>query len=187
MASARAVETGDGDQRRPDQVAARHAGIQPERHRIEAVVGIREHLVEVTHADQRLVRQTRREGPVVDQGIVLYVDGLPVVVGKVGPNGRRLCSLAYEPAKREPVVFVEVVIELDQPVVAESVFGVGVEIVVGAGTRQPAAGPDGSKRGGRDGVLRYPVLLYHLVGRLLIADRGSVDCAWLPIRNFCPS
>src|ERR1700733_312135 len=120
------------------------------------MVGIRENLVEIAHADQCLVRQTRRKSPVVDQGIVLHVNGrYLVVVRKMRPYRRRLCALAYEPAKRKSIVLIEVVVQLDQPVVAIPSSRLGVKVFVCCcRTIGGGSGPDGAQQGRGNRVLR---------------------------------
>ncbi len=103
----------------------------PEGHGIEAVIRIGKNLVEVAHADQCLVGQARREGGVVDQRVVLHVNGRDLgVVREMRTNRRRLRALAYEPAKGESIVLVEIVIQLNQAIMAISALRIGVEIVV---------------------------------------------------------
>src|SRR5467141_2625205 len=118
---------------------------QTQSFRIEAIVEVAEGLVEIVGPREHLVGQPRREHRVQRERIVKDVDGSVFeVVLQIRAGGsqrgasaerRRLVSLSPEPAERQTVFIVEVVVYLRYAVVTMADGSDGAEKIVGYGTK----------------------------------------------------
>src|ERR1700694_4305088 len=109
--------------------------------RIETVVEVAESLVEVVGANEHLVGQSRCEYGIQRERIVEHVDGgvfegaLQIRAGRsqrgASAERRSLVALSPEPAERQTVFIVEVVVDLRHAVVTVADGSDGAEKIVG--------------------------------------------------------
>src|SRR5271155_1530000 len=91
-----------------------HAGVQAEADWVEACVRIAEDLVEIADSCGQLVGHRWGNDAVVDERVILNVDGCVLKVWrKVRGCWRGLCALADEPLGRQVVLVGDLPIELD--------------------------------------------------------------------------
>src|SRR5580698_5665642 len=90
---------------------------------IEAVIEVVEDLVIRTYTKQQLIRQAWRDDSVIHNGVVLNVDrSYLVVILDVGPYWSYLISLPNDPAGRDTIFVVEVMVEFNNAIIAIAVF-----------------------------------------------------------------
>ena len=143
LCGADVIEAVDGDLRRTDQGRVGDAGVQSERERVEAGVRVVERLQEVVHAERHLVDQGWRKDGILHDRDVVHVAGRDLEeVADVRADVGGLRAGSAEVARGDGVLLVEVMVDLDDSVVAVVVVAPVGEIVIldgraGAGGRRP--------------------------------------------------